>query len=212
VGASASEGAYVAYPYADLLDILALESHRAQALVVGEDLGTVEKSFRTELAARAVLSYRLVYFEDTPPGSGDWPRQALAAATTHDLPTVAGLWTGSDVAARLKNGVPTNEAAEAALRAKMRRWIDAADEELLPAEAVRRVYGLLGAAPCALVTATLDDAIAVEERPNMPGTVDEWPNWCIALPQTLDEIEACPLAEAIATTLTARGALPSGST
>ena len=180
--------------------------------MVGEDLGTVEKSFRTELAARAVLSYRLVYFEDTPPGSGDWPRQALAAATTHDLPTVAGLWTGSDVAARLKNGVPTNEAAEAALRAKIRRWIDATDEDLSPAEAVRRVYGLLGAAPCALVTATLDDAIAVEERPNMPGTVDEWPNWCIALPQTLDEIEACPLAEAIATTLSGRGESPSGST
>jgi len=211
---SAADGTYVRYPYEDLLDILALESHRTRAFVVGEDLGTVEDYVRTELAARGVLSYRLVWFEDTPPGSGKWPRQALAAATTHDLPTVAGLWTGSDVAARLDLGVPTNEAAEASLRAKVKRWLGCEDD-LTAGEAVTRVYQLLGEAPCALVTATVDDALAVEERPNMPGTLDEWPNWRIALPKPLEEIEASPLAESIAAALNqrkARAAPPSGST
>jgi 4-alpha-glucanotransferase len=200
VDGSPREGTYVQYPAADLLDILALESHRAGAFVVGEDLGTVEDAHRIELAERRVLSYRLLYFEPEPPGKGDWPRQALAAATTHDLPTVAGLWTGSDIEARRVLGLAVNEEAEAALRNKIRRWIDA-DVELAAAEVVRRVYGLLGKAPCALLTATLDDAVTVEERPNMPGTLDEWPNWRIALPQPLEEIEATPLAETIANAL-----------
>lgn len=211
---TAADGTYVRYPYGDLLDILALESHRLRAFVVGEDLGTVEDYVRTELAERGVLSYRLVWFEDTPPGSGKWPRQALAAATTHDLPTVAGLWTGSDVAARLELGVPTNEAAEASLRAKVKRWAGCEDD-LTAGEAVARVYQLLSEAPCALVTATVDDALAVEERPNMPGTLDQWPNWRIALPRPLEEIEGCPLAESIAQALNQRkerAAPPSGST
>lgn len=202
-GGTPADGTYVRYPAADLLDILALESHRAGAFVVGEDLGTVEPSTREELSARRVLSYRLLYFEPTPPGAGQWPRQALAAATTHDLPTVAGMWTGSDVAARRQLGLATNEEAEATLRAKVKTWIEV-DDEVAPAEAVTRVYQLLGKAPCALVTASMDDALAVTERPNMPGTLDEWPNWRIALPSPLEEIEVAPLAQSIAQSLNAR--------
>ncbi|MFP5375742.1 MAG: 4-alpha-glucanotransferase, partial [Acidimicrobiia bacterium] len=93
--ASPAEGTYVTYPWRDLLGILALESHRAGAWVVGEDLGTVEPFVRDELGRRRVLSYRLVWFEPEPPKT--YPAQALAAVTTHDLPTVAGLWTGSDL-------------------------------------------------------------------------------------------------------------------
>jgi 4-alpha-glucanotransferase len=96
--------------------------------------------------------------------------------------------------------VAINEQAEAALRAKVQAWIGAADD-LEPAEVVRRVYRLLGRAPCALLTATLDDALMVEERPNMPGTQDEWPNWRIALPQPLDDLENVPLAHAIASAM-----------
>lgn len=135
--------------------------------------------------------------------AGCWPRQALAAATTHDLPTSAGLWTGADLAARRRLGLPVNEAAEASQLARIRQWIavdgDPADPGELPVEVViERIYRLLGQVPCALVTATLDDALAVDERPNMPGTLEEWPNWCIALPVALEELETHPLAQRIA--------------
>ncbi|MDQ1392749.1 MAG: 4-alpha-glucanotransferase [Acidimicrobiaceae bacterium] len=199
-GGSPKEGAYVTYPSNDLLDILALESHRSEAFVVGEDLGTVEDAVRAELTARRILSYRLLWFETTPPGSGEWPHQALAAATTHDLPTAAGLWQGSDLRAREELGISVNVEAEATLHAKIKDWIDA-DHDLPKAEAVERIYRLLGQSPSALVVATLDDALAVEERPNMPGTLDEWPNWRIGLPVPLEELEMSPLAQSIAAAL-----------
>ena len=83
-GASPSEGAYVRFPASELLDILALESARAGAWIAGEDLGTVEDHVRDALADRGVLSYRLLWFEPGPPEA--FPRQSLAACTTHDLP------------------------------------------------------------------------------------------------------------------------------
>jgi 4-alpha-glucanotransferase len=210
-GAAPSEGAYVRYPWSDLLDVLALESHRAGAYVVGEDLGTVEDFTRGELARRGVLSYRLLWFEPGPPDAGGWPEQALAAVTTHDLPTVAGLWTGSDLVAQRDLGMAPNEEATRVMRAKIAGWI-ATPETAPVAEVIERVYRLLGRAPCLLVTATLDDALAVEERPNMPGTVDGWPNWSIALPRPLEAIETGALALAVAVALNGAGGGPSSST
>jgi len=102
-GAPAAEGAYVRYPVDDLLGILALESHRAKAIVVGEDLGTVESGVREKLAACNVLSSRVLWFESDPPAR--YPRRAMASITTHDLPTIAGLWTGSDVRAQQQAGL-----------------------------------------------------------------------------------------------------------
>src|SRR2546427_633375 len=93
-GSDPARGLYVRYPHRELLDILALESQRAGAYVVGEDLGTVEDWVREELAERRVLSTRLLWFEERPPR--DYPRESLAALTTHDLPTLAGVWEGSD--------------------------------------------------------------------------------------------------------------------
>ena len=208
VGAPPTAGAYVRYPHRDLLDILALESHRHRAYVVGEDLGTVEDATRTELAARLVLSYRLLWFERTPPGD-DWPPLALAAAATHDLPTSAGLWTGADVEARRRLGLPFNEGSERALRHKVGGWIGL-DDDAPVGEAVERVHRLLARAPCAIVTATLDDALLVEERPNTPATTDEWPNWKLALPKPIEALETEPLARAIASALNARGSPPVG--
>jgi 4-alpha-glucanotransferase len=185
-GSTPRDGTYVRYPARDLLDIVALESHRAGARVVGEDLGTVEDEIRDDLAARNVLSYRLLWFEENEPEK--WPVKALGAVTTHDLPTVAGLWTGSDLDAQRRLDLAPNEEGTDAMRARLRDEAGLADDA--PAEdAVVAAYSALARTPCLLLTSTLDDALAVEKRPNMPGTTDQWPNWSIPLPIPLEEIE-----------------------
>lgn len=192
---TAAEGTYVRYPYWDLLNILALEAWRAGAFVVGEDLGTVEDHVRAELRERAVLSYRLLWFEPGQPST--WPDQALGAVSTHDLPTVAGVWSGSDLEAQQRLELSPNVEASTALRDRLAEWTGEPDGA--PAgEVVDGAYRLLSEAPCTVVTATLDDALAVEERPNMPGTTSGWPNWSLALPLPLEEIEQLPLALRIA--------------
>jgi 4-alpha-glucanotransferase len=200
-GAPPTEGAYVRYPAEDLLDIVALECHRAGAYAVGEDLGTVEDHVRAELYERNVLSYRLLWFEPTPPA--EYPERALAAVTTHDLPTIAGIWTGSDLAAQREIGMEPNEDGTHALREKLGR-LAGADDGTPVDEVVAATYDALSQAPCMLLTAGLDDALGVEERPNMPGTIDEWPNWRIALPRTLEEIETDPRPRAVARALDRR--------
>ena len=197
-GESPREGAYVRYPAADLLDIVALECHRAGAYAVGEDLGTVEDHVRTELADRGVLSYRLLWFENGPPA--EFPVQALAAVTTHDLPTIAGLWTGSDLHDQHEIGLEPNEEGTQALRDKLQH-VAGVDGDAPVDEVVTATYAALAEAPSMLLTAGLDDALGVEERPNMPGTVDQWPNWCIALPLPLEELEQDPRPRAVAAAL-----------
>jgi 4-alpha-glucanotransferase len=200
-GASAADGAYVRYPSADLLDIVALECHRAGAYAVGEDLGTVEDSVRDELAERGVLSYRLVWFEDKPPA--EYPVQALAAVTTHDLPTVAGVWTGEDLANQKDIGMEPNEEASLALRQKLADLVGLGDDSPVD-DVVAGTYAALAEAPSMLLTAGLDDALGVPERPNMPGTTDQWPNWSIALPLPLEEIQGDPRPRAVAAALDRR--------
>jgi 4-alpha-glucanotransferase len=188
----------VRYPAHELLDLLALESHRARAFVVGEDLGTVEDEVRAELAERRVLSYRLLWFEPGQPET--WPEQSLGAVTTHDLPTVAGMWTGSDLEAQRAAGLSPNEEGDAAIRRKLRDYAGAADDAPVRDVAVG-AYRALSRAPSRVLVATLDDALGVEERPNMPGTVDEWPNWSIALPKPLEDLERDEGVEAVAAAL-----------
>ena len=196
-GCSPVDGAYVRYPARELLDILALESHRAGAYVVGEDLGTVEDEVRDELARRDVLSYRLLWFEPRPPRT--FPARALAAVTTHDLPTIAGVWTGADLEAQRERGMEPNEEGSRSLRDKLRDWTGVADDAPVE-QVVRRTYEILAEAPSAIVTASLDDALEVEERPNYPGTLDGT-NWSLALPVPLEEVEADPRVAAVADAL-----------
>jgi 4-alpha-glucanotransferase len=166
--------------------------------VVGEDLGTVEDSVRAELADRHILTYRLLWFETVPPRQ--FPGQALAAVTTHDLPTVAGLWTGSDLVAQRNLRLSPNAEGTIAIRDRLREWGGLSGDAPVR-EAVEAAYELLAQAPSMLVAASLDDALGVEQRPNMPGTIDEWPNWSIPLPELLDEIEADPRVRSIAALL-----------
>jgi 4-alpha-glucanotransferase len=201
-GSGPGAGTYVRYPAHELLDILALESVRAGAFVVGEDLGTVEDEVRAELGRRNVLSYRLLWFEPGPPET--WPEQALAAVTTHDLPTVAGRWTGSDLEDQQRIGTDPNVEGEQGIRRRLAELTGLGDDAEVH-EAVEGAYAALRRAPSRVKVATLDDAIGVAERPNMPGTVDEWPNWSIALPLPLEEIEGHPGPAAVAESLGGEG-------
>jgi 4-alpha-glucanotransferase len=199
-GLPPAAGGYVRYPADDLLGIVALESRRAGAIVVGEDLGTVEAGVRDKLAAHGILSYRVAWFEDRLPGR--YPALAMAAVTTHDLPTIAGLWTGADIAEQRALGLGSGEAL-AMTRARLAALAGVATDAAVP-DVVEAAHARLAEAPSMLVTATLDDALAVRERPNVPGTSLERPNWSIALPLPLETLETAPLARRIAAALDGR--------
>lgn len=198
-GASPAEGAYVRYPAADLFEVLALESVRAQGLVVGEDLGTVEPAVREELAARDILSYRLLWFEPGRPRN--YPARALAAVTTHDLPTVAGLWTGSDLRDQEAAGTAPDPAGNRALREHLRQ-VAGLDEDAGVEAAVLGAYAALAEAPSAVLMATLEDLLLVPTRPNLPGTTAEhWPSWSMPLPAPVEAIVREPRARRLAEVL-----------
>jgi 4-alpha-glucanotransferase len=201
-GATPREGAYVRYPAADLLDIVALEAHLAGAWVVGEDLGTVEEGVRLELSRRNLLPYKVWWFEADPPSA--WPGSAFGAITTHDLPTVAGVASGADLAAQRRLGLEPDEAAVTDLHDRLLSQTESDPATPAP-EIVARVYADLATAPCLALAASLDDALALEERPNMPGTVDEWPNWRLGLPVPLEELEQMALPRRIAASLSRPG-------
>lgn len=195
-------GGYVRYPADDLLAILALESHRAFAFVVGEDLGTVERGVRERLAAEGVLSYRVVWFEADHPSR--YPELALAAVTTHDLPTIAGLWSGADFVAQEQLGLEPRAEAMQSLRARL-STLTGLSEDADVRRVIHETYRSLGEAPSLIVAATLEDALAVEDRPNMPGTQSrERPNWSLALPASIETLETWPGARTIADALAHR--------
>lgn len=198
-GKPPADGAYVRYPSGDLLGIVALESHRARAIVVGEDLGTVEQGVRETLAEHNVLSYRLLWFEESDPA--EWPVSAMAAVTTHDLPTVAGLWLGTDVEEQRAH---LSESHEQLQRGRQRLVSHLDSAELAPdasrEQAVVAAHRLLARSPSILLAATLEDAVATQQRPNMPGAMDR-SNWCIPLPVTVEDLATHPLAQEVAAIL-----------
>jgi len=175
-GMTAAHGAYVGQPAEVLLSLLAHESRRSGAFVVGEDLGLVEPEVRRHLEEKRSLSYRLVWFEGSDPAQ--WPHDAVAAVGTHDLPTVAGMWTLSEPEHRLHH-----------LREKLVSLTHLPDETS-PVDVAVEVYRHLAAGRPRIVLASLEDALGVHERPNVPGTTTERPNWRLALPVPIEEIEA----------------------
>jgi 4-alpha-glucanotransferase len=174
-GMVAAEGAYVRYPAAPLLSLLANESRRAGAFVVGEDLGLVPPTVREHLRRRGSLSYRLLWFEGSDPAR--WPRDAIAAVGTHDLPTVAGIWTLREPEQRLHH-----------LREKLVS-ITHLPDTTAPIDVAVAAYTALARGRPRIVLASLEDALGVTERPNVPGTTTEFPNWRLALPSSVEEIE-----------------------
>ena len=179
-GGSPADGAYVRFAGRELLDIVALESARAGAVIVGEDLGTVEPAFRQELRATGILSTRVVWFEAIPPEA--WPAEALAMVTTHDLPTLVGMVSGRD--------------SPPEMLANLEHLVGPVSGRPV-ADVSVEVHRRLGASPAAFALATLEDALAVPERPNRPGTTDdERSNWSVALPALVDDLPDHPGARA----------------
>ncbi len=190
-GAKASEGAYLAYPLDDLFRLTALESHRHRAIVIGEDLGTVPAGFCDRLEVAGVYGMDVLWFERArgsfkPPQT--WSKAAAAMTSTHDLPTVAGWWRGADLDARARCGLLKDVKKEQAERSKDRqrlwrafRRATAAEGELPAPEQGSRVadaaVNFIAKTPSRLALLPLEDALALEEQPNLPATIDKHPNW-----------------------------------
>ncbi|MGB8650554.1 MAG: 4-alpha-glucanotransferase [Mycobacteriales bacterium] len=189
-GAGAGEGTYVRYDPEALLGILALEATRAGAVVVGEDLGTVEPAMRELLDRTGVLGSTVLWFETTDDGwylpPSHWRRASLASVTTHDLPTAAG-WLAEEhlrIRSELHQLAQPLEVEQAQARQAREMLLAMLRHEGLLGEAddgsgelVLALHRALVASPCRLVMASYADAVGDLRQPNLPGTVDEYPNW-----------------------------------
>jgi 4-alpha-glucanotransferase len=210
-GESARNGAYLRYPLEDLLRLIALESWRHRAIVIGEDLGTVPPGFRERLDEHGIAGIRVLWFERAVDGNDfkppqEWDRNAVGTTTTHDLPTVAGWWRGSDIAWRNRigqtsarpDGQDPEQAAQeertsdrAALwRAFQQAGVAAPDVSAPPPDSapVDEALAFVAATPGPLVTFPLEDLLALDEQPNLPGSIDEHPNWRRRLSLPIDEL------------------------
>jgi 4-alpha-glucanotransferase len=204
-GASPAQGTYVRYDAAAMLAALALEAHRAGAVVIGEDLGTVEPEVTETLATQRMLGCAVLWFarDEQTPGTPllapqRWPQQAAASISTHDLPTAVGFLRGEHVRARAALGLLNDEAAEwaqaAAERAELISLLRA--EGLLGTEneeeIVVAMHALLARTPCRLLLVSPYDVVGEIRQPNLPGTIDEYPNWRLPLPVTLEQLQRDP--------------------
>ncbi|MEJ2423633.1 MAG: malto-oligosyltrehalose synthase, partial [Candidatus Thiodiazotropha sp.] len=208
-GSAPITGSYVAYPFHDLLGILALESQRNRCLVIGEDLGTVPREVRDALRPLGVLSYRLFYFEKVEAGGfkppADFEPQALVSTSTHDLPTLAGYWLGRDLELRTQLALfPSRKIRERQVidRAEDRaRLLMALEREgLLPAgmsvqpvavpaltpELIEAIHVYLARTPGRVMMAQLEDILGQTEQVNLPGTTHQYPNWRLKLSLDLE--------------------------
>jgi 4-alpha-glucanotransferase len=205
-GADPADGAYLAYPLTDLLRLLALESARHNAIVVGEDLGTVPAGFRETIGQDGVHGMRVLWFERGENNSfcpaAAWDPTALAMTTTHDLPTVAGWWRGTDIAerancGRLGAGVTPEQASaerDGDRAALWQRFVaeGVAEGSAPPLEAPQRVVdaalAFVARTRSPLCLLPVEDLLAQEEQPNLPGTVHEHPNWRRRMPGPADTL------------------------
>lgn len=195
-GRPSGDGAYLTMPFADLARLTALESHRARAIVIAEDLGTAPWGFTDALRARAMAGMRVLWFEREGNGAfraaDRYDPDAVAMTGTHDTPTVAGWWRGVDLdwAGRLgRIATADARAAEEWRRGedRTRLWTaigGGAPEPARadPAPAVAAALAHIGRTPCSLAIVPMEDLIAAEQQPNIPGTIDQHPNWRRRLP------------------------------
>ncbi|UKL13620.1 4-alpha-glucanotransferase [Dissulfurimicrobium hydrothermale] len=222
------KGVYVRYPFEDLLGVLALESHRNRCMVIGEDLGTVPDEVRSGLGEADVFSTRVFYFETKEDGSfrppAEYPTNALVSVTTHDLPTLYGFWQGRDVEIRDRlNLFPTKEikGREITWRDRAKAWLFEAlkkeglvsndmlrgheidDKTGLPKkmtpQLVFAVYSYLVRCRSKILAVQMEDLTGELDQANLPGTVNEYPNWKRRLSKDLEAVfedkDVLPLLE-----------------
>ncbi|KQT69939.1 MULTISPECIES: 4-alpha-glucanotransferase [unclassified Aureimonas] len=213
-GRNSGGGGYVRYPLGRMVDTVSRASTSNHCLVIGEDLGTVPPGFRHVMTEAGVLSYRVLYFERhgeiafLPPSA--YPELALACISTHDLPTLTGWWQAIDIGLRAETGRQSPERTETQReeRKRDRRLLLAAlkEETVLPEPYDRAATGedplpgrleqdlsdavhrFLARSPSLLVAAQIEDMVGSDRQPNLPGTMDEYPNWRIRQSVPLEDL------------------------
>ena len=214
-GAGATEGAYVRYPLEDMLRLIALESHLHRAIVIGEDLGTVPSDFRGTIGDKGLLGIRVLWFERAADGGfvapKDWSDKAMATTSTHDVPTVAGWWSGRDVEWRRRTGLDNPDVDEPAQRAEDRALLwralfasgSAWNEDAPPAPddispVVVAAARHVSQAPAPLAIFPVEDVLGLHEQPNLPGPTDAiHPNWRRRMPDSSSRLFDGPIAHAV---------------
>ena len=226
-GAPASEGAYVAFDHEALVGILALEAHRAGALVIGEDLGTVEPRVEQFLYERGILGTSILWFERESGGvlkePEHWRGDALASVTVHDLPPTAGYLAGEHVRIRAELGLLSRPVEEerAADDAATREWLDLAvdrgwldDTEADTDARVVALHRIVAASPARLIGISLPDLVGDVRAQNQPGTDQEYPNWRVPLADgsgaavALEDLPDAPLLDDLIATVRGGSAKP----
>lgn len=223
-GKGAAEGAYIYYPVEDMLAILALESHRHQCSVIGEDLGTVPDEIVDILADAGIHSYKVFFFETAEDGGyyspSHYTEQSMSALCTHDMPTLRGFWHCDDLKTGRELGLyPDEKQLEKLFHNRLECKQDilnsvawhgflpdgvGRDAQLVPMDAhLSEALQLhLAAGSSALLSVQLEDWLEMDQPVNIPGTVDEYPNWRRKLSLSLDEIFAREEVNRIAKYLT----------
>ncbi|NQZ83045.1 MAG: 4-alpha-glucanotransferase [Colwellia sp.] len=208
-GMKANEGVYITFPFADILRIIALESRRQQCVVIGEDLGTVPDGFNEIMFAAGLLSYKVLFFERWESGLFKrpelYPAQSMITVSTHDLPTLTGWWTGKDLEWRQTlNLYPSEEIGQQERNARIedrQQLIAALDDlklidmentpqqapALMNTELSTAVQKYMAQAPSHIQLIPLEDALEVVEQVNIPGTIDQHPNWRQKLPIAMED-------------------------
>ena len=208
-GLGADKGAYVLYPMAETMRVLAEVSQESRAIIVGEDLGVVPEGFRDAMERADLLGYRVFFFERDEQGfvpPEQWPRSALACVGSHDTATLAGWWTGRDIDLREEIGFLDGQAAQRehekrreekgqAIAALISRGLSAG--EAFDAGVAAGIHRLVASSPSRIVAAQMEDLLGLTEQPNMPGTVDEHPNWRRKLPVEIEDLEKSPIFAAV---------------
>jgi 4-alpha-glucanotransferase len=218
-GGGPDRGTYVHYDADVMLAVLMLEAQSAGALVIGEDLGTVEPEVTEGLAERHMLGSSVLWFTRNLDAPGqpllppqEWPEESVATISTHDLPTATGFLRGEHVRVRAELGLLDDVPAEEA-RAKVDRLelVELLREQGLvdgpePGEdqLVVALHALLARSRSRLVLVSPYDVVGEVRQPNLPGTVDEYPNWRLPLPVTLEELRDDPRVRVVVDQLRAR--------
>jgi 4-alpha-glucanotransferase len=194
-GMSPKEGTYLQLPFEALLAVVAQESVRHECIVIGEDLGTVPEGFRETMADWGLWSYLVMLFERRQDGSfkspGEYKKDALASFNTHDLPTFTGWAKGHDFSVKHALGMDPGETIE-----ERRRTLDLLRAALaaqgIPALDFPDVARFLARTPSRLVVIAMEDVLGLIDQPNLPGTINEHPNWRRRLPTPIEELAGDP--------------------